>query len=98
MRRPVGRYGVYRQVRVAALWLGVAALAAAVAVLAAGLWVVRVVGAWVWVLASRTRERVAVLDLVMDGPPRAEGPAGSGGVVEGVVVSVRYEDKETVES
>jgi hypothetical protein len=92
MRVPVGRYGVRRRVMTAALWWGVTALVAACVVLAAALWVIRVVGAWAWVLASGTQDRIAELDLVMDAPALVDDPAGSGDVVEGVVVSVRGEE------
>jgi hypothetical protein len=90
--RPVGRYGVHRQVTGAALWVGCAALVVACAVLAAALWVIRTVGWWAWVLALGTQDRIAELDLVMDVPLLADAAAGPGGVVEGVVVSVPYEE------
>lgn len=71
----------------AALWWGVTALVAACVVLAAALWVIRVVGAWAWVLASGTQDRIAELDLVMDGPALVDAPAGPGGVAWGVLAS-----------
>jgi hypothetical protein len=95
MRVPVGRYGVHRQVRSVALWVGFAALVVACVVLTATVWVIWTVGRWAWVLAVGTQDRIAELDLVMDVPLLAEPMARPGGVVEGVVVSVRNEGEET---
>lgn len=97
MTAPAGRYGYQRRASVAALWLGVAGLVAARLLLLAARWVIRTVGPRALALAGLTADRIAVLDLVMDGPP-VEDPGGPV-VVVGEVVSVRYEDsKETVRS
>lgn len=94
----MSRYGFLRWVAVAALWLGVAALAVACLLLLVALWVIRAVGPCALVLARVTADRIAVVDLMMNGSPAAEDPARPG-VVVGEVVSVRYEDnKETVQS
>lgn len=95
---PAGRYGYQRWAAVAALWLGVAALVVAWFLLLAARWVIRTVGPRSLVLAGVTADRIAVLDLVMDGSSAAED-LDRPGVVVGEVVSVRYEDsKETVRS
>jgi hypothetical protein len=92
---PVGRYGVHRRVVTVALWLGCGVLVAVWGLLLALVGLIRVVGGWMRGLALGTQDRIAELDLV-DGP-RPRVSVSRGAVVDGVVVSVRYEDKETVE-
>lgn len=98
MTAPVGRYGYQRRAALAALWLGVAGLVVARFLLLAARWVIRTVGPRALELVGLTADRIAVVDLVMDGPPATED-LDRPGVVVGEVVSVRYEDsKETVRS
>lgn len=87
---PVGRYGVQQQLSAAALWLGVAILAGCRAVLAGALWVIRSVAPEAASLAELTADRIGEVDMVIDVPP-VSGGGQSAGVIDGRVVSVRYE-------
>lgn len=97
-----GRYGTSRAATAAVLWIGVAVLAVLAALLTAAVWAVRHVSRAGLAVAELTVDRIAETDLVMD--PHLSAPENPVvevddvpvDVVEGEVISVRFDTRERV--